>query len=292
MLGLPEVSPDQASAALNAVSGGATPGVMLGSALVVFARIAGFFLFVPFFGSLNIPMMARVGLAAVLAVVITPLVVDSVAPGVAAAGGGTGVVFLIVNQALIGLLLALVASFVFQAVESAGRIIDTQRGTNMSDVIAPQSGERTSPAGQWLMMVALVILLVSNQHLLLLDGIVKSFDALPATTSLDWITHGGKLEGSAVQELARLSGKMLELTVQIAAPAMISLMLADVLLGIINRGAPQVNVFALGMIIKPPLGVAAMLVGLAATVVFLCDHMIPHMLENDIPGMLGKMAGG
>jgi type III secretory pathway component EscT len=72
-------------------------------------------------------------------------------------------------------------------------------------------------------------------------------------------------------DFADLSGKMLVTMIRIAAPAMLSLLLADVLLGIINRGAPQVNVFSLSQVIKGPLGHAAMLIAMLQIVSFI-DH--------------------
>lgn len=282
MLGLPEVTPDQALAVTQQFSGSGSPALFLSSALVVFARIAGFFMFVPFFGSQNIPMTARVGFALVLSAIVSPLVMDTIAPGLAEAGG-LNLILLLLNQGLIGLMLGLSVAFVFYAIESAGRIIDTQRGSNMSDIVAPMTGDRTSPTGQWLMMLALVILLTTGQHLMLIDGLVQSFQAVPATMSLDWLGHveNGKLpEGTVMHRFAQLSGEMLVIVIKIAAPAMLSLLLADILLGIINRGAPQVNVFALSQVIKGPLGIGALLISIWAISSYIGDGAIADLFAS------------
>ena len=280
MFGLPTITTDQAAAAFGSATG-AEPAIMLLAGLVVLGRLVGFMMVAPFFGSMNIPMTARMGLAVVLTAVITPLMLSTAVPAVAAAGQGLGLLLLLVNQVLIGVMMGFVPAFVFYAVESAGRIIDTQRGSNITDIIAPQTGERTSPVGQWLMMIALMILVLSNQHLLMLDALIDSFKVFPATASLDWI--GNPLNGDTklIEHFANMSGAMLEMTMKIAAPAMISLMLADILLGIINRGAPQVNVFALSQVIKGPIGIGALLVAIASIVAYIETDAIPGIFKGD-----------
>lgn len=279
MFGLGDISVGEATTVAEAVTG-LTGSLSLATALVVFARMVGFFVLAPFFGSMNIPMTVRVSMAAVLSIVAAPLVGTTAVAGVLKSGGGLGFSMLLVNQVLIGLLMGIVCGFVFYGIESAGRVIDTQRGSNISDTIAPQSGERTSPMGQWMMMLALVIFISTGQHLVMLEGIINSFTAFPPTTSLDWVGDPMKGTDSLVKLLADLSGQLLVITMQVAAPAMLSLMLTDVLLGIINRGAPQVNVFALSMVIKGPIGLAAVLMSLASIALFFTDVAFPMLLDE------------
>jgi flagellar biosynthetic protein FliR len=271
--GLPPVSGQQLAAL-------APFAPILGQGVIVFARIVGMLMVMPFFGSMNIPMVVRVGFAFTLAIVITPSVADSI---IQMPGDTPAFVLLLVNQLLIGLMLGLVAAFTFYGIESAGRIIDTQRGSNMSDIIAPQSGERTSPSGQWMMMLALVMLLATGQHMTIINGMIQSFHVLPATGSMDWI--GDNDHPKLIREFAALSSNMLVIAVKVAAPAMLSILLSDCLLGIINRGAPQVNVFMLSMPIKAILGIAAMSSALAATVFYMTGS------HGAFQELLGKPGG-
>jgi hypothetical protein len=54
-------------------------------------------------------------------------------------------------------------------------------------------------------------------------------------------------------------------------------MLTDVLLGIINRGAPQVNVFALSQVVKGPIGIAAIMIALLPTWNYVRDHALTRV---------------
>jgi flagellar biosynthesis protein FliR len=284
LLGLPTPTSEEALQTISAITGAENPAVMLATGLLVLARMIGFMMVAPFFGSMNVPMTARVGLAVVLTAVVAPLVGPTAAPALyLSGGGGIDMILLLVNQLLVGLMLGFVAAFVFYGIESAGRVIDTQRGSNITDIIAPQTGDRTSPTGQWLMMLALVLLLATGGHLVMFDALIDSFRIFPATLDLSWITdqkHGENV----IMRFAELSGESLMITLKVAGPAMVSLLLADVLLGIINRGAPQVNVFALSQVVKGPIGVAGVLVSLMAIAMLMTGGGPVNGLFNDIGG--------
>lgn len=291
-LGAPHISPDAAGNLIGTIVGGdaaADPTLYLIVAGAVLARILGFMMVAPFFGSLNIPMTARVAFSVALTCITVPFAFDVVSVSLASElkhGGSLDYLFLLLNQVLIGLMLGFCASFITYAVESAGRIIDTQRGSNMSDIVAPQTGERTSPAGQWMMMIALVILVTSGLHMVMLKGFLDTFKVFPPTLGLEWL--GDPLKASpnhpeltsVISSFAKMSGDSLLLTLQIAAPAMITLMLTDVLLGIINRGAPQVNVFALSQVAKSPIGIAAIMIALIPTWSYLENNALPSIIEG------------
>jgi flagellar biosynthetic protein FliR len=258
MLGLPPVTPDGALGLVQAATGYAEPEVALALFGVVLARMLGFVMIAPFFGSMNIPMIARIGFSVALSLVLTPIMMgnDTIVASVGLSGDGFNYLWMLANQVLVGLFFGFIAAFLFYGIESAGRIIDIQRGANMSEVVAPMTGERSSASGQWLMMLAIVLMLVTGQHMIILNAVISTFEIFPPVMSLDWASS------QVVNHFADLSGQSLLVTAQIAAPAMITLLLTDVLLGIINRGAPQVNVFVLSQVIKGPIAILAMLVSL------------------------------
>jgi flagellar biosynthetic protein FliR len=286
MLGLPEASTSGALEVVGSISGSATPELFLAAGLVVLARVIGFMVVVPFFGSQSVPMQMRVAIGVVLTAVITPYVADTAAPGIVAAGGGTGFALLLANQVLIGVMLGFVGAFLFFAIEAAGRVLDVQRGDSMPGAPQRETGSQTSPSGNFLMYVALMILIISGQHMRMLGAFIDTFRIFPATTSLDWmgdpLAKGGGSEhisgnSNLIEAFAYMSGHSLELMLQIAAPAMLSLLLADVLLGIINRGAPQVNVFALSQVVKGPIGLAALVVALTGIGLHIEKDVLPNI---------------
>jgi flagellar biosynthesis protein FliR len=66
----------------------------------------------------------------------------------------------------------------------------------------------------------------------------------------------------AAASITRLTGGVLAVGIQLAAPAMIALLLADLFFGIINRVAPQINVFFLSLPVKMAVGLVVVLIAL------------------------------
>jgi flagellar biosynthesis protein FliR len=297
---IPRLDPAQVADAFGNLTGTEDPQALLLIGGAVLARLLGFMIVAPFFGGMNIPMTARVAFAVILTAITVPYVESIVGPALVrelSGGGAFEYLLLLVNQVLVGLFLGFSASLIFYAIESAGRIIDTQRGSNMTDIVAPMTGERTSPTGQLLMMIALMVLLVSGLHMVMLEGILNSFKVFPPTLGLEWLgdplrasADHPELEG-AIRTFAEMSGASLLLTLQIAAPAMMALMLTDVLLGIINRGAPQVNVFAMSQNMKSPIAIMTLMIALLPTWNYMRDHAIPRVVtgENSITAIAEKM---
>ena len=131
----------------------------------------------------------------------------------------------------------------------------------------------------------------------MLSAFIDTFKIFPPTVGLEWLgdplhtsVRHPNLDG-AIKLFVELSGQSLLLTLQIAAPAMITLMLTDVLLGIINRGAPQVNVFALSQVVKGPIGIFALMIALIPTWNYVRDHALPRFAEGQgsIPTMARTM---
>ncbi|MCW2950269.1 MAG: flagellar biosynthetic protein FliR/type secretion protein SpaR/YscT/HrcT [Thermoleophilia bacterium] len=294
------IDPKQAGDLFGQLIGQTNPDLFLTVGAAVLARILGFMIVAPFFGSMNIPMTVRVAFSVILTCICTPYLMPTVGASMAhelKGGGPIDLLLLLVNQVFVGLFLGFCGSFIFYAIESAGRVIDTQRGSNMADIIAPQSGERTSPTGQFLMMLALVIFVITGLHMQMLEAFLNTFKIFPPTLGLEWLGDPLKASGghpqleSVIKSFAIMSGDSLLLTLQIAAPAMITLLLTDVLLGIINRGAPQVNVFALSQVVKGPIGIAALMMALLPTWNYISDHALPRIVDgpNSITSIAQKM---
>ncbi len=287
---IPTIDPATAARTFGDIVGADDPQVFLLLFGAVLARILGFMIVAPFFGGMNIPMTARVGFSVIITTVTVPYVEGDIQLALVrelAGGGSFDYILLLLNQVLVGLFLGFCASLIFNAIESAGRVIDTQRGSNMTDIVAPMTGERTSPTGQFLMMTALMVLLVSGLHMEMIGGLLNSFKVFPPTLGLEWLgdplrasSEHPQLEGT-IAAFAKMSGDSLLLTLQIAAPAMMTLMLTDVLLGIINRGAPQVNVFALSQVVKGPIGIAALMIAILPTWNYMRDHALPRITHGD-----------
>ena len=209
---------------------------------------------VPAFGGASVPAPIRTGLGLGLAVLCLPRLAGHV-PEV----GPALWILLLVRELAVGLTLGFVASLIFRAAEGAGRLSDIFRGANLAEVISPVSGGASSPLGELTLLLAIVIFLELGGLGHLAVALGRSYDAVPVAATAT-PAQLGRVAGLVLAA----SAQMLEAALGLAAPALVALVLADLVLGVIGRAAPQLPVYFVGMPVKALLGVGAVLVGVAS----------------------------
>jgi flagellar biosynthetic protein FliR len=244
----------------------------------VFLRVVALFSVAPVFGSREIPAQIRIALALLLALSIYPLVSGSVAPPPTDLWG---LVAAALSETLIGLLMGLVVSLLFQAVLVAGDLMDLQMGFGMAAVFNPSLGAQTAMMGQFLYRYALVVFLLLNGHHLLLGGIVTSFADLPAARLA--------LGPGALRLAGDLALTVFSVGIRIAAPAVATLLIVDVALALVSRAVPQMNVFMVGMPLKVVVGLVIVVaaLGLVTTVLQTYAAGIPAEMLHGLRALRG-----
>jgi type III secretion protein T len=155
------------------------------------------------------------------------------------------------KEIIIGVLLGFLAGIIFWVAESVGFFIDNQRGAAMASLMDPLYGSQTSPLGSMFLQMVTVLFFTCGGFLILLSGLFESFRLWPV---FSFFPHFGKGFSLFFLEKADL---LMQLTVILAAPIIIAVFAAEFGLGLINRFAPQLNVFFLSMPIKS--GIASLL---------------------------------
>ena len=238
--------------------GGSPQGflVMFG---LLFARYIAFLSVVPFLGGKAVPAQVKVATASALVLVTFPVVSSEIPPiGESLGFGPIGFVALLAKEAFVGFTLGFVASAVFQSVLIAGRVIDHQRGATMGELLAPQVDQQFSHLGQFKIHFAIVIFLTIGAHRFFLSGLVRSFEILPVTRFPE-IEPGFS---QAAEFIAILAGTIFSVGVQLAVPALLALLLTDLFFGLINRVAPEANVFFLSLPVKMVMGIFVVVISL------------------------------
>jgi flagellar biosynthetic protein FliR len=184
-----------------------------------------------------VPAKVRASLAVALGLAIAPqLAQDPDLPTHAPALLGA-----VLFQAAVGLGLGFLVFVIFQAISSAGSAIDMFAGLSASMLYDPTTRSTASPMGRLYQMLGMVVLFLTGGHLLLVAGLVRSFDAAPVA-------------GFHIDRMAELAtngvGMFLLATVQIAAPLLGALFVTELLLGLASRAAPQLNIMVVGFGVK------------------------------------------
>jgi flagellar biosynthetic protein FliR len=211
--------------------------------VMVLTRISAFFMILPVFGWKTIPVRIKVAITVLLTIffsMITPVSVN------AGQVSSVKAVLLIANEATYGLALGLVVTFVFAAVKFSGRIIERQMGLAMAQILDPLTGERAQPLGSLLEMIFVLLFLSANGHHLFLLIISRSYDSFPAGSmpTIPVLTEGIINAGST----------MLLHGLKLAAPILAAFMLLMVILAVLARMVPEMNILFISLPLRVGLG--------------------------------------
>jgi type III secretion protein T len=205
------------------------------------ARMSAMFVITPFFAPQYLTGVVRNGVILSLAVIVWPMVLPAMPAGPLPP---VLLLALLVKEAVIGVLLGFVASFPFHVAESVGFFIDNQKGTTMASVFNPLSGEQTSPTGVFFSQAAITLFFSFGGFLVFLEALFDSYQAFPIFEFSVRFPEGFP---QFILGYVDLVGRT---TVLYAAPVIVCLFIAEFGLGLMNRFAPQLNVFALAMPVK------------------------------------------
>jgi flagellar biosynthesis protein FliR len=242
--------------------------------LLVLVRTATMLSVFPIFSAGQIPRLVRVAIA-----VIISFVLYKVVPAMAPLPDLGSLFGAIVSQIVLGLIVGFVAYLVFMGVQFAGEIIDIQIGFAVANIINPLTQQQVTVIGEFQLTLATLVFLISDAHLLLIQGIGGSFNLLP----LPYIT----LQPSVAHDVTSFVTQAFLIVFKIAAPPAIALFLTNIALGLMARVAPQMNVFVVGL----PLQIAVGLIMLSVSVPLLVAvapqlyNGIPHQMDAVMRGM-------
>ena len=233
---------------------------------LVMARILPMFVVLPFTGRNLLPGLLRNVIVIAIGLFVVPTMVDDVK---AAQLAGFPILGLILKEALIGLMLGYLVALPFWAVESAGFIIDNQRGASVAATINPITGHDTSPLGIMFNQAFVAFFFLIGGFQILLGLIYDSY--------LQWppLSFWPELTPESAEIFVAQLNRLVTLALLLAAPVLIAMFISEVGLALISRFAPQLQVFILAMPIKS--GLAMLMLGLYAALFF--DYTRPLVSE-------------
>ena len=215
--------------------------------LLILVRIASFVVSAPFFGMSGIPNRIKIMVAAVVTVMMYYVVefptleYESV----------IGYAVIVVQETVTGLLIGYAANICNSIINFAGAIIDMDIGFSMASEFNPALNAETTISGNFYYYLVMLILIGSNMHAYILRAVCDSFSVIPI---------GGTILNPAGL-LAMITRYMLNLCVigfRIFLPYFACIMVVNVILGIMAKVAPQMNMFAIGIQIKILAGMVVM----------------------------------
>jgi flagellar biosynthetic protein FliR len=215
---------------------------------------------IPFLVGKPVPGMIRLGFSLIMTVFLFPYLAPEDASIVPKAP--MALFLLYFKEAFYGVAIGIAASIVFHAFEAAGGVVDNQRGAAQARLLIPQLGEQTTIFGTLNFQFGIVIFLSIGGHLYFFKTLIESYDVLPL---FELPKHRIDMLAMADQFI-RDTGSVLVTAIQLTAPILISIFVTDVVLGIMSKSAPAINVYELGFAIRGILGVVIYFLALGIAV--------------------------
>ena len=237
--------------------------------LLLTIRIGAIVISLPLLDSRNLPAQLKVVLILMLSVALYPLVQTQQIMIPQRLGH---LALVVVSEMLIGLTIGFVAQVLFAGIQLGGEIISQQMGLNMATIFDPTSAHQTSLVSHLQYVLAMLVFLSSSAHHWFIIAMAESLQSIPLA--------GLSASGAVLPVILTLLGKACVIAIQLAAPVSIALLLATLILGVMARLVPQLNVFMLSF--PATLGLGLVMLALALPVVMGGIQLAFGQLGNDL----------
>lgn len=205
----------------------------------VFMRVSSLAFFVPLYGDKALPLNIKVLLAVAISWVCFPVLWNSglrVAPDMYQ--HTAVIVTTLAQEIMLGVAIGFISRWVFDASMFAGQFVGNAMGLSMASILDPETETQTVPISEIKYIMALMLFLVADGHLVLLKIINQSFHVVPIGKMV-WFAKSDQV----IRYLIEMSAEILLLAVKIAAPVIIIVLIINLTFGLVSRAVPQMNVF-------------------------------------------------
>jgi flagellar biosynthetic protein FliR len=222
------------------------------SFVMVLTRVSAFMVSAPLFSWIAIPARIRVAVA-----FLTSIFFAIVTPASSSVDSIFSVILLLINEGIYGIALGISTTLLYSVIKMAGRICERQMGMAMAEVMDPFTGGRSQPVGMIMEILFMMLLLSVNAHHLFLMTISRSFETFAPGTRPEI--------NVLLQGLITTGSVMLVMSLKFAVPVIGVFMVLTVVLGVLARIAPEMNIFFLSFPLR---------IGLGLTMI---TYLMPHL---------------
>lgn len=216
----------------------------------------------PVFAAASVPLQARIILSLMIGIAATSGAGVNIPTQTLVSFSG---LLFIVAEVLAGLAMGFALQVGYSAAFVAGETLSNAMGLGFASMNDPQTGMSTPVVGQFLSIVATLLLLAMDGHLMLIAIIVHSYETLPPGNAFIGL--------AAIEGIVDFGGSLFAIGLLIALPVGAALILVQLVMAMLARTAPAMNLFAVGL----PVAVLSGLVLLAATAPIMAETLIESL---------------
>ncbi|RKD34450.1 flagellar biosynthetic protein FliR [Thermohalobacter berrensis] len=235
--------------------------------LIIFIRMSGIFIISPLFSRRNIPNITKIGFTLIISI----LLIYSVNGENLITLNGLEIFIVLVKELILGFLIGFICYITLMSLYIAGQIVDMQIGFGMVNVFDPLNNSQVPIVGNFYYIIAILTFLTINGHHILIKQLVNSFNIVPL----------GQIgfSDSIFQQFIFIFSQIFVIGFKISAPILATIFLTNVLLAILARTMPQMNVFIVGMPLKILIGILTIVIMIPLySVVF--QHIFDFMFSS------------
>ena len=230
----------------------------------VMIRVGAAFVAAPVFGAVTVPLPVRISLSGAIGLLV--LAAHPVVPPTQVFALTT--ILSVAAEALVGLALGFVLQIAFAAPMVASEVIGVSMGIGFANAIDPQHGTSSPALGQFFSILLTLLFLSVDGHLVLVDMIVRSYAVLPPGAA--W------LDPQHLKAIAFFGGYAFLAGLLLALPVGFLLLCLNLVVGMLSRSAPSLNLFAVGLPVSLAVGVVALAIAFPA----MGDYMLVIIHEG------------
>lgn len=245
--------------------------------ILLFVRVAAVVMLLPGIGEMYVPAPVRLALALAISVLLSPVLGGTLPP---IPGNVLQTALLVGNELFTGLFIGLLVRFLIAALSVAGNVIAVQSGLGAATFFDPVMATQNVVFANFLSIVGVTALFVTDLHLMLLRGAVDSYALFPAGTM--------PMAGDAARHAADMVAASFRLGIQISAPFIVFGLVFNVGLGLLNRLMPAFQVFFVMTPVQMALSFLLFAITLAAGTSWFLDHVEAGAAQLLAPPLAGR----
>ena len=238
------------------------------SGIYVFARILGFFRMAPIFNRKEMPAMVKLALALMFTFLLTAFISPKL-PVVQNAH--ESMLLSIVLNFVVGGIIGYMAQLILLAIDAGADMINMQMGLSSAMVLDPTTSSQVPILTKLISLLGILIFIELGGIYWLVQALIHSFDIFPLYASTLPLAELVNMD-----YLIKMTSNVLYMGLQIASPVLLATLGQDIILGVISKTAPQVNVFQLSFLFKPVFGAAILVWIMPMLINIISDYFLSY----------------
>lgn len=234
--------------------------------MLILVRLAAFIYTMPIISANQIPRKVKAGLA----VFFSFIVYNAIPIELPEYGGIISLGILILQESLVGIMLGYITNVCLYIVNFSGRLIDMEIGLSMANMMDPATKLQSSVTGAYYTQFVSILLILSNMHYYLIRAVIDSFKYVPIGKAV--------IDRSIYEIMQSFMVDFFIIGFRIILPIFAATLTINVVLGVLARIAPQMNMFVIGMPLKVFVGII-ILMFITGTFPTIADFIFSEMKE-------------